>query len=48
MRQAWGKSYGKVCRVNIGDPLISVRIKAANVRIAMESFRKASMKFPGR
>ncbi len=48
MRQAWGKSYGKVCRVKIGQPLISVRLKAPNVRCAMESFRKASMKFPGR
>jgi len=48
MRGAWGKSYGKVCRVSIGDPLISVRVKAQNVPVAQLAFKKASRKFPGR
>jgi len=34
MRGAWGKSYGKVCRVAIGDPLLSVRVKAESVAVA--------------
>ncbi len=48
MRQAFGKSYGKVARVKIGSILYSVRIKEQDVKKALEAFRRAKNKFPGR
>merc|ERR1712141_617501 len=48
MRNAWGKAYGKACRVKIGDQLMSIRTIKQNVPHALEAFRRARMKFPGR
>ena len=48
MRGAFGKAYGKACRVKIGDELVSVRIKKENVHHAFEAFRRAKHKLPGR
>merc|ERR1712032_687407 len=48
MRGAFGKAYGKACRVKIGDELISIRTLAKNIPHALEALRRAKMKFPGR
>merc|ERR1712124_172624 len=48
MRGAFGKPQGTVARVNIGQPLISVRCKDANRHLALEAFRRSQYKFPGR
>merc|ERR1739838_538974 len=48
MRGAWGKAYGKACRVKIGDPIISVRTIPKNIPHALQAMRRARMKFPGR
>merc|ERR1712178_625580 len=48
MRGAYGKSYGKACRVKIGTRLISIRCRAQHVKYALEALRRAKMKFPGR
>lgn len=48
MRGAWGKPYGTVARVKIGQPLISVRMRQDKVNVALVAFKRASMKFPGR
>jgi large subunit ribosomal protein L10e len=47
MRGAFGKSYGKAARVKIGSILYSVRIKEADIKKALEAFRRAKNKFPG-
>jgi len=48
MRGAFGKAYGKACRVKIGDPLISIRTHAKWIPSCLEALRRAKMKFPGR
>merc|ERR1739848_802402 len=48
MRGAYGKPNGLVARVNIGDPLMSIRCKESNSKYAFESLRRSKMKFPGR
>ena len=48
MRGAFGKSYGKVARVKIGSILYSVRCREQDVKKAVEAFRRAKNKFPGR
>jgi len=48
MRGAYGKPNGLVARVNIGDPLMSIRCREANCAQAFESLRRSKMKFPGR
>merc|ERR1712032_397749 len=48
MRGAFGKVYGKACRVKIGDELISIRTLAKNIPHALQALRRAKMKFPGR
>jgi large subunit ribosomal protein L10e len=48
MRQAFGKSYGKVARVKIGSVLYSVRLNQQHIKPALEAFRRAKNKFPGR
>ncbi|KNC87020.1 60S ribosomal protein L10 [Sphaeroforma arctica JP610] len=48
MRGAFGKPQGTVARVNIGQPLLSVRTKDANVPHVVEALRRAKFKFPGR
>ncbi|XP_057310357.1 60S ribosomal protein L10-like [Hydractinia symbiolongicarpus] len=48
MRGAFGKPQGTVARVNIGQPLISIRCKDAHEATAIEALRRAKFKFPGR
>ncbi|SGZ28705.1 BQ5605_C027g10417 [Microbotryum silenes-dioicae] len=48
MRGAWGKPYGTVARVNIGQIIMSIRCKDSNKAVVMEAFRRAQYKFPGR
>jgi len=48
MRQAFGRPYGMVARVDIGQILMSVRSKEANRDHLVESLRRALYKFPGR
>jgi len=48
MRGAFGKPQGLVARVEIGQPLISIRCKEANSHHVMEALRRSKFKFPGR
>merc|ERR1739849_45005 len=48
MRGAFGKPQGTVARVNIGQPLISVRCKDAHEAHVVEALRRSKFKFPGR
>jgi large subunit ribosomal protein L10e len=48
MRGAFGKAYGKACRVKIGQPLISIRTHAKWIPSALQAMRRAKMKFAGR
>ncbi|KEI39893.1 uncharacterized protein L969DRAFT_48182, partial [Mixia osmundae IAM 14324] len=48
MRGAWGKPYGKVARVNIGQVILSVRTRDSNKAVVNEALRRARYKFPGR
>lgn len=48
MRGAWGKPYGTVARVNIGQILLSIRCKENNAAVVIEALRRARYKFPGR
>ena len=48
MRGAWGKPYGTVARVNIGQIILSIRCKDATAPVIMEALRRARYKFPGR
>ena len=48
MRGAWGKPYGTVARVNIGQIILSIRTKDNNAAVVNEALRRARYKFPGR
>jgi len=48
MRGAFGRTYGKCARVDIGQVLISVRCREEKVDAAVEALRRAKFKFPGR
>jgi len=48
MRGAFGKPLGTVARVDIGQPLISVRAKDSHRENVIEALRRAKFKFPGR
>ena len=48
MRGAFGKTYGTVARVEIGQILLSVRAKDVHQPTVMEALRRAKYKFPGR
>ena len=48
MRGAWGKPYGTVARVNIGQIILSIRCKDATAPVVIEALRRARYKFPGR
>lgn len=48
MRGAFGKPTGTVARVNIGQILLSVRVKPQNAHHVLEALRRAKYKFPGR
>ena len=44
MRGAYGKPYGKVARVDIGEPLMSVRLKESAKAEAIEALRRSKFK----
>ena len=48
MRGAFGKPQGTVARVNIGQPIISIRTKDQHHASVIEALRRAKFKFPGR
>merc|ERR1719504_402251 len=48
MRGAFGKTYGTVARVSIGQILLSVRAREVHQPQVMEALRRAKYKFPGR
>merc|ERR1712228_271611 len=48
MRGAYGKPNGLVARIDIGEPIMSIRTKASNKAHAFEALRRSKMKFPGR
>ncbi|KAH9601471.1 Ribosomal protein L10e/L16 [Trypanosoma melophagium] len=48
MRQSYGKPNGLCARVRIGQILLSMRTKETYIPQALESLRRAKMKFPGR
>merc|ERR1712119_232808 len=48
MRGAFGKTYGTVARVKIGQILCSIRCREAVAKHALEALRRAKYKFPGR
>eukprot|EP00915_Cephaloidophora_sp_WS-2016_P003376 GHVH01004516.1.p1 GENE.GHVH01004516.1~~GHVH01004516.1.p1 ORF type:complete len:220 (+),score=23.22 GHVH01004516.1:82-741(+) len=48
MRGAWGKPYGLVARVKIGQILISIRVPTSKIDAAVQALRRAAYKFPGR
>jgi len=48
MRGAFGKTYGTVARVEIGQILLSVRARDVHKDHVMEALRRAKYKFPGR
>lgn len=48
MRGAFGKPYDSVARVNIGQPLMSIRTRDSNRAAAIEALRRSTYKFPGR
>lgn len=48
MRRAYGKSYGKACRVKINDPLVSIRCRKEHIKIMLEALRRGKNKLPGR
>ena len=44
MRGAWGKPYGTVARVNIGQIILSIRCKDSNKAVVIEALRRARYK----
>merc|ERR1711981_1419205 len=48
MRGAFGKPNGLVARVNIGQPLLSVRTHDKHKAAVIEALRRTKFKFPGR
>jgi large subunit ribosomal protein L10e len=48
MRGAWGKPYGRVARVGIGQVLMSIRCRDQHKQAAVTALRRAKFKFPGR
>ncbi|XP_014678590.1 PREDICTED: 60S ribosomal protein L10-like [Priapulus caudatus] len=47
MRGAFGKPLGLVARVNIGQPIMSVRVKEQHKAQVIEALRRAKFKYPG-
>merc|ERR1719218_344414 len=48
MHGAWGKPYGTVARVDIGQILLSIRTREDKGEAACEALRRAKCKIPGR
>ncbi|KAJ7353501.1 ribosomal protein L10e/L16, partial [Mycena albidolilacea] len=47
MRGTWGKPYGTVAHINIGQIILFIRCKDANTPVIMEALHCAGYKFPG-
>jgi len=48
MRGAYGKVQGTAARIAIGQIMLSIRTKDVHANKAVEGFRRAKFKFPGR
>lgn len=48
MRGSFGKPYGRVARVDIGQVILSIRTKEPLKNLACEALRRGKFKFPGR
>mmetsp|Transcript_5082 Transcript_5082/g.18443 ORF Transcript_5082/g.18443 Transcript_5082/m.18443 type:complete len:192 (-) Transcript_5082:86-661(-) len=48
MRGAYGKPQGVAARISIGQIMLSIRTKDVHADKAVEAFRRAKHKFPGR
>ena len=48
MRGAFGKPQGVASRISIGQVMLSIRTKDVHAEKAVEAFRRAKFKFPGR
>ena len=48
MRGAFGKVQGTAARIAIGQIMLSIRTKEVHASKAVEGFRRAKFKFPGR
>jgi large subunit ribosomal protein L10e len=48
MRGAYGKPYGRVARVKVGQDIMSVRTKENMKDAVCEALRRAKFKFPGK
>ena len=48
MRSAWGKPYGTVARVNIGQILLSICSRDVNAPVIQEALHRARYKSPRR
>merc|ERR1711894_646691 len=48
MRGAFGKAQGTVARVHIGQPIMSVRGRDADLANIIEALRRVKFEFPGR
>ncbi len=46
MRAAFGKNIGTAARVEVGQPILTIRISPERFNAAKEAFRKANMKLP--
>ena len=46
MRQSFGKAIGTAARVNVGQPLMTIRVTPERFSIVKEAFRKANTKLP--
>lgn len=46
MRHSFGKAIGTAARVEVGQPLMTVYVKAEHIPAAKEALRKSRMKFP--
>eukprot|EP00178_Gracilaria_changii_P009054 TRINITY_DN2685_c0_g4_i1.p1 TRINITY_DN2685_c0_g4~~TRINITY_DN2685_c0_g4_i1.p1 ORF type:complete len:217 (+),score=7.56 TRINITY_DN2685_c0_g4_i1:125-775(+) len=48
MRGAFGKAHGTCARVNIGQPIMSIRVRDQHQDHVVEALRRSKFKFPGR
>jgi len=46
MRKAFGKPIGFAARVRRGQPLVTVRTAAENMKVVKDALRRGAMKFP--
>ena len=48
MRGSYGKPMEMAARIDIADPIISIRAKDTHASVVIEALRRAKFKFPGR